>query len=253
MSHEITVTDLRKQYGSLEAVKGVSLEIPSGQIYGLLGPNGAGKTSLIKMLVTLSQPTGGSATVCGHDVARDPDRVRRVIGYVPQEVSVDRAMTAREHLELFAHLYHLDQAVIPARVNEVLAMVELEGRADEVAGKYSGGMKKRLDLACGLVHRPKMLFLDEPTLGLDIQTRYRLWEYIRRLKADGVTMILTTHYLEEADALCDRVGIMDHGKLVVEGTPGALKSEMGGEKIRKEAPSLDDVFLKYTGHGLRDE
>jgi len=244
MDVEVVVRDLRKSYASIEAVRGVSLSIRSGEMYGLLGPNGAGKTSLIKMLVTLSKPSGGTAIVCGYDVGAEPDRVREAIGYVPQEVSVDRSLTGREHLELFAHLYHLPPDSIPARVNEVLEMVELAGRADETAGTYSGGMKKRLDLACGLVHRPRVLFLDEPTLGLDIQTRRRLWEYLRLLKAGGMTMILTTHYLEEADALCDRVGIMDHGRLVVEGTPSELKGEL---------PSLDDVFLKYTGRAIRDE
>ncbi len=244
---------LQKRYGTTEAVKGVSLEIAEGEIYGLLGPNGAGKTSLIKMLVTLSKPTGGKASVCGHDVEGDPDAVRRVIGYVTQEVSIDRVLTAREHLYLYAKLYHLPTHEIPGRVDEILAMVELSDRADEVVGKFSGGMKKRLDLACGLVHRPKVLFLDEPTLGLDIQTRHRLWEYLRRLKGEGMTMILTTHYLDEADQLCDRVGIIDQGKMMVEGVPSALKASFGSGKMVQQAPSLDEVFLHHTGRHLREE
>ncbi len=313
---------LTRLYGQLHAVDGVNFDVREGEIFGFLGPNGAGKSTTIKMLTTLVKPSSGHATVVGYDLATQANQIRNVIGYVAQEIGVDGRASGWENLELQGHLYHMSNAEIKQRVTELLELVDLTKDAKKLAGAYSGGMRKRLDIATGLIHRPKLLFLDEPTTGLDPQTRANLWEYIRRLNQEqGVTIFLTTHYLEEADRLCDRIAIIDHGKIMALDTPSNLKDQVSGDVIsitfdspempadptKREAakaaladqpwvtdikesdkgglnvyvaggetampqmlrildqhnlpvvsismsrPSLDDVFLKYTGHQMRDE
>ncbi len=232
----IDVRNLTKVYrGGIKAVRGVSFDVKKGEIFGFLGPNGAGKTTTIMMLITLLEPTSGEAKVCGFDSARQPDEVRVRIGYVSQDIAVDENLTGRENLVLQGHLYHLDRETIAKRSREVLEMVDLTDRADALVSTYSGGMRKRLDIAEGLIHRPSILFLDEPTLGLDIQTRTRIWEYVRRLRAEeGITVFMTTHYMEEADNLCDRIAIIDHGQIVALGTPSELKAGIGGDLLLLE-------------------
>ncbi|MCL6451734.1 MAG: ATP-binding cassette domain-containing protein [Acetobacteraceae bacterium] len=233
MSEIITVSGLTKVYARrVLAVDGVSFSVEKGEIFGLLGPNGAGKSTTILMLITLIRPTSGQAWVCGYDVARNPDQVRHHVGYVSQDIAVDDTLTGWENLWLQGRLYHLDPALIMSRGRELLDMVDLTDRARDLVSHYSGGMRKRLDIAEGLIHRPAVLFLDEPTLGLDIQTRRRIWEYIERLRREeGVTIFLTTHYMEEADALCDRVAIIDRGRMVALGKPADLKRDLGGDVI----------------------
>ncbi len=232
----IDVKDIVKTYrGGVKAVRGVSFDVKKGEIFGFLGPNGAGKTTTILMLITLLEPTAGRALVCGHDLAKEPDEVRVRIGYVSQDIAVDESLTGVENLKLQGHLYHLDQATIVERSREVLEMVDLTERAGARVSTYSGGMRKRLDIAEGLMHRPSILFLDEPTLGLDIQTRTRIWQYIRRLRdEEGITVFMTTHYMDEADKLCDRIAIIDHGQIVALGTPSDLKNSIGGDLLLLE-------------------
>jgi ABC-2 type transport system ATP-binding protein len=232
----IEVRDLVQTYrGGVQAVRGVSFDVMKGEIFGFLGPNGAGKTTTILALITLLKPTAGRATVSGFDVSTAPDEVRVRIGYVSQDIAVDDTLTGRENLTLQGHLYHLTRAMIAERSLEVLEMVDLTDRADSRVSTYSGGMRKRLDIAEGLIHRPQVLFLDEPTLGLDIQTRTRIWDYIRRLRDhEGVTVFMTTHYMDEADKLCDRVAIIDHGDIVAIGSPAELKSGIGGDLLLLE-------------------
>ncbi|MFZ5862581.1 MAG: ATP-binding cassette domain-containing protein [Nitrospirota bacterium] len=220
-------------YGGRTALSAMDLSVSEGEILGFLGPNGAGKTSTIKILTTLSRPSSGAASVAGFDVVREPAAVRRVIGYVAQEAGVDYFLTGRENLVLQGRLYHLEARIIAERTNELLALFDIESVADQVVSSYSGGMKRKLDIATALLHRPRVLFLDEPTLGLDLQSRHALWDYIRRLNAsDGMTIFLTTHYLEEADKLAHRVAIVDQGGVKVVGTPEALKDGVGGDAIR---------------------
>jgi ABC-2 type transport system ATP-binding protein len=210
------------------AVDGIDLEVAAGEIYGFLGPNGAGKSTTVLMLTTLLPPTAGTARVAGHDIVREGPEVRRAIGAALQEAALDPILTGREHMRLQTAMHGLPKAERTQRGNELLERVGLSEAADRKVGGYSGGMKRRLDLALALVHRPRILFLDEPTTGLDIQSRTALWDEVARLAADdGVTVFLTTQYLEEADALADRVGIIDHGRIVAEGTPEALKAEIG--------------------------
>jgi ABC-2 type transport system ATP-binding protein len=225
---------LSKVYpGGRTALSAMDLSVAEGEILGFLGPNGAGKTSTIKILTTLSRPSSGTASVAGFDVIREPAAVRRVIGYVAQEAGVDYFLTGRENLVLQGRLYHLDARIIAERTNELLALFALESVADQLVSSYSGGTKRKLDIATALLHRPKVLFLDEPTLGLDLQSRHALWDYIRRLNAsDGMTIFLTTHYLEEADKLAHRVAIVDQGGVKAVGTPEALKDGVGGDTIR---------------------
>ena len=233
----LEVQDLRKRFGSTEAVRGVSFSVFEGEVFGLLGPNGAGKTTTIKMLLSILPPSDGRASVAGYDVARSGAAVRTVIGWVPQEITVDPYLTGRENLMLQAGMYHLPRAARAPRVAELLHLVELDDAADRIIRTYSGGMKKRLDLAMGLIHRPRVLFLDEPTLGLDVHTRHRLWEYILGFRDAGTTVLLTTHYLEEADSLCDRIAVIDAGVIQAMGTPDELKRAHGHESIRLEFPS----------------
>ncbi len=305
---------LTKVYeGGVLAVDGVSFSVAEGEIFGFLGPNGAGKTTTIKMLVTLLRPTGGSARVCGHDVVGSPNLVRRCVGIVFQDPALDRELTGRENLDYHARMYGLPREIRERRIGEVLDLVGLRERADWPVKRYSGGMMRRLELARGLMHYPRVLFLDEPTLGLDAQTRRAIWDYILTLKREeGVSIFLTTHYMEEADRLCDRVAIIDRGRILVSGAPGDLKSGLGGggvliartpdpdglaavvgdlwggarvtlgegevvayvddpgrrvpdlvraadsagvplDSVEIRRPSLEDVYLRYTGRRIREE
>jgi ABC-2 type transport system ATP-binding protein len=232
--------------GNVEAVRGVDLEIQTGEIFGFLGPNGAGKSTTVRMLTTLLSITSGRAEVMGIDVAADPEAVRRRIGVALQEAGLDPRQTGRELLTLHGRLFGLGQADAEARAQELLELVELEDAADRVTKGYSGGMQRRLDLAAALVHEPEVLFLDEPTTGLDPASRLTVWEEVRRINGQGTTVFLTTQYLEEADQLCDRLAIIDDGVIVREGTPSALKAELSERRDGAEI-SLDDVFLDATG------
>jgi ABC-2 type transport system ATP-binding protein len=220
----IETRDLRRTFktrgktADIEAVRGVDLVVGAGEIFGFLGPNGAGKTTTLRMLATLLPPTSGEATVAGADLRRQPQQVRERIGYVPQGGSTDPAETGRGELVLQGRLYGMDTSTAERRAREVLASLELEDAADRKLATYSGGMKRRLDVGLGIVHRPSVLFLDEPTTGLDPQARARMWDEIRRLRDGGTTVFLTTHYLDEADALADRLAIIDHGRIVADGT-----------------------------------
>ena len=233
MSAVIEVERLRKTYGDgTEAVRDISFSIEEGEFFGFLGPNGAGKSTTIKILITLLRATAGSARVFGFDIATQAEAIRMLIGYAAQEVGVDDELTGRENLTLQGRLYHMEPAVLRKRVDELLELVDLAADADRMAGSYSGGMRKRLDLATGLIHRPQLLFLDEPTTGLDPQNRAGIWSYLEELnKRDGLSIFLTTHYLEEADRLCDRLAIIDHGRIIASGSPASLKAELGGDMI----------------------
>ena len=227
----IDVSRLCKTYDSHKAVDDLSFRVYAGEIFGLLGPNGAGKSTTLRTLITLLHPTSGTATVMGYDTVREADQVRTVIGYVPQERAIDRFLTGREHLQLLGALYHLTKEEAAKRIGELLKLVDLEADADRPAKTYSGGMKRKLDIACGLLPDPKILFLDEPTLGLDVQSRLRIWEYVRMLKARGMTVVMTTNYLDEADRLCDRLAIIDGGKIKTLGAPAELKIALGGDIV----------------------
>ena len=310
--NDILVESLTKTFNGFTAVDAVSFAVGQGELFGLLGPNGAGKTTTISMLATLLRPTSGRAEVAGIDVLRDRNGVRRNIGVVFQEPALDGKLTGRENLEFHAMMYGLRRDARKARIRDVLELVELEDWAGKLVEKYSGGMRRRLEIARGLMHRPRVLFLDEPTLGLDAQTRRHIREYIGRLnREDGVTIVLTTHDMEEADALCGRVAIMDHGRFAAQDTPARLKDLLGGDAVLLEIdgpaeaaaavyagrpwvaglshdagtltltlesadrripeilalardagfavrrvelrkPSLEDVFLRFTGRSLRD-
>lgn len=234
MSEDVIKAEgLTKIFNShLTAVDHIDFSVKRGEIFGFLGPNGAGKTTTINMLITILKPTDGKASVLGFDIARQDYNVRNVIGVVPQEYTADEDLTGVENILLCADLYGIPRNIAKERVIDLLKLVELTDFGDKKVQTFSGGMRRRLELACGLVNRPKVLFLDEPTLGLDVQTRTATWNYIRKLKKEfGMTLFMTTHYLEEADALCDRVAIIDHGKIVVVGAPEKLKHSLGGDVI----------------------
>jgi ABC-2 type transport system ATP-binding protein len=248
----IEVEDLRKVYsGGVEALCGVSFAVRAGEVFALLGPNGAGKSTTVRILTTLSAPTGGQARVAGFDVVRQPREVRRRIGSVAQNSGVDPTATGRENLILQGHLFRLAAPELRARTEELLHLFQLEAAADRPAATYSGGMKRRLDVAMGLIHRPEVLFLDEPTTGLDPESRAVMWKEVRRLAAEGLTLLLTTHYLEEADQLAQRIAIVDGGRVVAAGTPEELKRGVPGN--RETMASLDEVYLRATGHAFREE
>ena len=312
----IKVDSLTKEFGGFKAVDNISFQVEDGEIFGFLGPNGAGKSTTMMILTTLLKPTSGSAFVGGYDVMSDAKKVREKIGYVQQEISVDEFLTGRENLYLHARMNQIPSNLIKSRIDDVLELVELGEKKDQATLTYSGGMRKRLDIANGLLSRPAVLFLDEPTVGLDIQTRRKIWGYIKKIRKDfGMTVFISTHYMEEADNLCDKIGIIDHGKIQVIDTPKSMKSAIGNEiisfnlvdgkasqdalieqinkiefvkevqnkqdlitvfstksnevipKIFQESinldmrissltlkqPTLDDVFISYTGHDLRDE
>ena len=227
---------------NLVAVDHINFSVKHGEIFGFLGPNGAGKTTTINMLITVLKPTEGEASILGYDIARQNNNVRNTIGVVPQEYTTDEDLTGYENILLCADLYGIPRQISKKRANELLALVELTAFKDKKVQTYSGGMRRRLELACGLVNRPKVLFLDEPTLGLDVQTRTATWNYVHMLKKEfGMTLFLTTHYLEEADALCDRIAIIDHGKIIVVGTPEDLKHSLGGDLITLAIKENEDV------------
>ena len=314
--HAIEVNSLIKKFGDFKAVDNISVQVEEGEIFGFLGPNGAGKSTTMMILTTLLKPTSGNVFVGGYDVMLNAKKVREKIGYVQQEISVDEFLTGRENLYLHARINQIPSNLIKSRIDDVLELVELGEKKDQAALTYSGGMRKRLDIANGLLSRPSVLFLDEPTVGLDIQTRRKIWGYIKKIREDfGMTIFISTHYMEEADKLCDRIGIIDHGKIQVVDTPKSMKSAIGNEiisfnlvdgkanqdalieqinkiefvkevkikqdlitvfstksnevipKIFQESinlemrirsltlkqPTLDDVFISYTGHDLRDE
>jgi ABC-2 type transport system ATP-binding protein len=235
MSDAIEVTDLRKTYaGGVEAVRGLSFAVRSGEVFALLGPNGAGKSTTVRILATLSAPTSGSARVAGFDVLREPVEVRRRLGYVAQASGVDVTATGRENLLLQGRLFRLPSAALRSRVDELLDLFQLTDAAERPAGTYSGGMRRRLDVAMGLIHRPEVLFLDEPTTGLDPESRAVMWKEVRRLAKEGLTLLLTTHYLEEADQLAQRLAIVDGGRIVAEGTPDELKGRLRGDVVSVE-------------------
>lgn len=308
----IKVEGLTKIFNKhLVAVDHINFSVKQGEIFGFLGPNGAGKTTTINMLITVLKPTAGKASILGYDIAKEANAVRYSIGVVPQEYTADEDLTGIENILLCADLYGIPREVSKKRAEELLELVELTKFKDKKVQTYSGGMRRRLELACGLINRPRVLFLDEPTLGLDVQTRAATWNYIKKLKKEfGMTLFMTTHYLEEADALCDRIAIIDHGKIVVVGTPDELKENLGGdiitlsikqdvditnlikkierikevkkeddmyliksengevtapliiEALRKEGyvvtklslskPTLNEVYLQYTGRSIRD-
>ncbi len=242
----ISVKNLTKDFNGLKAVDNVSFEVEKGGIFGLLGPNGAGKTTTIKMLTTLLKPTKGEAKIFGFDLIEEKDMVRNSIGVVFQEPALDNRLTGRENLDFHARLYGLDEKIRKKRIGDVLELVELKEKADILVKNYSGGMQRRLEIARGLMHYPKVLFLDEPTLGLDTQTRRHIWDYVLRLnKEEGTTIILTTHYMEEADYLCQKVAIMDFGKIVAQGTPESLKDILGGDVISIKASPSEKAFQAF--------
>jgi len=309
----VKVEKLTKVFGQLKAVDGVSFEVEEGEIFGFLGPNGAGKTTTINMLTTLLTASGGTAEIDGLDIHKHPNEVRRTVGVVPQEYTADEDLTGLQNILLCADLYGIPRSDSKEHAVELLKLVELSDAADRKVSTYSGGMRRRLELACGLINYPKLLFLDEPTLGLDVQTRTAVWNYIRMLKEEyRMTLFLTTHYLEEADSLCDRIAIIDHGHIIRIGTPTELKASIGGDiivvgvaesepdisadiakiplvkevkksdheyriksevgeessiqiidllrskglhvtKISLTKPTLDEAYLEFTGHGIREE
>jgi ABC-2 type transport system ATP-binding protein len=235
----IEVSDLRKSFGEIEAVRGVSFEVAAGEVFGFLGPNGAGKTTTINMLCTLAKPTAGSAHVAGHDVVRERDDVRRHIGLVFQDPTLDGYLTAEQNLRLHAELYGVDSALVPDRMRQVLEMVGLWERRDATVMTFSGGMRRRLEIARGFLHSPRVLFLDEPTIGLDPQTRSSIWRYIAQLQErEEITIFMTTHYMDEAE-FCDRIAIMDQGEIVALDTPAALKAQVGADRVRIQTEDDD--------------
>jgi ABC-2 type transport system ATP-binding protein len=235
----IEVSDLHKSFGEVEAVRGVSFEVAAGEVFGFLGPNGAGKTTTINMLCTLASPTAGTARVAGHDVVRERDDVRRHIGLVFQDPTLDGYLTAEQNLRLHAELYGVDPALVPGRMRQVLEMVGLWERRDATVMTFSGGMRRRLEIARGFLHSPRVLFLDEPTIGLDPQTRSSIWSYIAQLQErEEITIFMTTHYMDEAE-FCDRIAIMDQGQIVALDTPEALKAQVGADRVRIQTEDDD--------------
>jgi ABC-2 type transport system ATP-binding protein len=240
----VIADNLTKTFGHIVAVDHISFEIEEGEIFGFLGANGAGKTSTIMMLATALNPSSGTATVCGHDIMKERDQVRKCLGIVFQELSLDIYLTGRENLDFHARIYHLPRKLRNERISQALDLVKLEDKQDILVKFYSGGMQRRLEIARGMLNRPRVLFLDEPTLGLDVQTRRLLWDYAKSLnKESGTTILLNTHYVEEADHLCDRIAILERGKIVVTDTPKALKDSAGDSMIS----------IKLSQEGLTDE
>jgi ABC-2 type transport system ATP-binding protein len=244
----IRVSELRKSFGELEAVRGVSFDVAAGEVFGFLGPNGAGKTTTINMLCTLAKPTGGSALVAGHDVVTERDSVRRHIGLVFQDPTLDGYLTAEQNLRMHAELYGVDSKLIAGRIRQVLEMVGLWERRDATVLTFSGGMRRRLEIARGFLHSPRVLFLDEPTIGLDPQTRSSIWKYIRALqRAEQITIFMTTHYMDEAE-FCDRIAIMDQGVIVVLDTPDALKAQVGADRVTIHTDDDDAAVAALARH-----
>ncbi len=249
---DIVVENLVKRYGNVEAVKGISFSVKHGETFGFLGPNGAGKTTTIYILTTILKPTSGRAIVAGYDVVREPHNVRRHIGVVFQDPSLDDNLTGYENLYIHGKLYGLNNTLLKERIAEVLKFVELYEFKDKCVKSYSGGMRRRLEIARAMLHVPRILFLDEPTLGLDPQTRIHIWDYIKRLKDEhGVTIFLTTHYMEEAEILCNRVAIIDRGKIIALGSPDELKSIIGNDIIYVRVDNNIDVCSKLSIDGIQ--
>jgi len=247
MPASIAVKNLTKRFGDFIAVNGITFSVEEGEIFAFLGPNGAGKTTTIKMLTTLLEPTGGEMSLNGSDPRRDPHAVRQSFGIVFQDPSLDEELTAWENMEFHGVLYKVPKETRRRRIEELLRFVELWERRDDLVKRFSGGMKRRLEVARGLLHHPRILFLDEPTLGLDPQTRNHVWNYIRKLSAEeNITVFFTTHYMEEADRVAGRIAIIDHGKIVAQGTPRELKDAT-------QADTLEEAFLSLTGHTIREE
>ncbi|MDR2831229.1 MAG: ATP-binding cassette domain-containing protein [Methanobrevibacter sp.] len=246
MNNAIEIKNVSKKFGDMKAVNDLSLNIPKNEVFAVLGPNGAGKTTMINMLATLSTPSSGIIKIFGHDVVKEPEKIRELIGLTGQYASVDEALSAKQNLVIFSELLGLSIKEAKIRANELLKEFHLEDVADKVISNFSGGMRRRLDLAVSLIARPELIFLDEPTTGLDPRTRNQMWSTIRDLVKNGSTILLTTQYLEEADQLADRIAIMDKGKIAVEGTPENLKKEHNSK-------SLDEIFLKITGDGSTGE
>ncbi len=246
----ILAEGLVKHFGDVKAVDGLDLVVPWGQVYGLLGPNGAGKTTAVRILTTLLRADRGRATVAGIDVAKKPDAVRRVIGLTGQYAAVDEYLTGRENLDMVGRLYHLPAAYVKQRADELLERFQLTDAADRPVRTYSGGMRRRLDLSASLVGKPSILFLDEPTTGLDPRSRLQMWDVIADLVADGTTVLLTTQYLEEADQLAERIVVIDHGKVIAQGSSDELKTEVGGDRLEvvvRPGSSLDDAAASLRG------
>jgi ABC-2 type transport system ATP-binding protein len=245
LNDAIVIDNLSKNYGDVRAVDGLSLEVPEGQLFGLLGPNGSGKTTTIKVLCGLLKPTGGTAFVGGYEVGKSDGKVKELIGVCPQEPAVYSTLTGRENVELFGDLHSMPKEELRRRADDYLQKLGLADDAKRKVGKYSGGMQRRVSLIMAIIHNPSIAFLDEPTVAMDPQSRHVVWDFIRELKAQGKTVILTTHSMEEAEELCDRVGIIDHGKLIALGTPKELKE-------RFKARDLEDVFIQLTGRKIRE-
>jgi ABC-2 type transport system ATP-binding protein len=249
MQYAIETSAITKSFDEINAVNKISIAVKPGELFGLLGPNGAGKTTLINMLSTMIEPSAGRALVWGYDIIKNADDVRQNIGVVFQDTTLDDRLTGRENLDLHGRLYGLDGKTRKERIKEVLSLVELTERADAIVKTYSGGMMRRLEIARGLMHHPRVLFLDEPTLGLDPQTRLHIWDYIKLLnKEEGVTIMLTTHYMEEADKLCDRIAIIDHGEIVALDTPQVLKNMLGGDVITLELEKPGDIEILCSAY-----
>ncbi|MCL2288502.1 MAG: ATP-binding cassette domain-containing protein [Candidatus Bathyarchaeota archaeon] len=248
MPHVIEIQNLTKVYNTFKAVDNLNITVDNGEIFGLLGPNGAGKTTTVSMLCTILKPSSGTAKVDGYDIVREPGKVRKSIGIVFQDPSVDDRLTGRENLLMHANLYGVPVSVQRERIKNILKLIELEDRADDLLRTYSGGMRRRLEIGRGLIHQPKVLFLDEPTVGLDPHTRDHIWRYIKELKeANDITVVLTTHYMDEADRLSDRIAIMDHGKIVVLDTPQKLKATLEGDVVVVKSnnnEALEELLVK---------
>ena len=245
MAFAIVIENLTKDYGDVRAVDGLSLSIPEAEVFGLLGPNGSGKTTTINCLTGLVKPTGGTLKVGGHDVQTESSEARAVMGVSPQETAIFPYLTGRENVELFGALYSVPKKRLGAGVDQMMEKVGLMDEARRRVSKYSGGMKRRVSIAMALVQDPEIVLLDEPTVGMDPQSRRAIWDFIMELRDKGKTIVLTTHYMEEAEELCDRVGIIDHGKLIALGSPAELKSKYG-------ARDLEDVFIQLTGRRIRE-
>ena len=246
MNYAIVLENFSKHYGDVKAVNGLTLRIPEGEIFGLLGPNGSGKTTTINCLSGLVNPTLGNLQVGGFDVQKETAKVRGILGACPQETALYPYLSGKENIELFGDLYSVPREVLKRNVLHVIEKVGLEGDADRRVSKYSGGMKRRVSIAMALVQDPKILFLDEPTVGMDPQSRRAVWDFIQELKKEGKTVLLTTHYMEEAEQLCDEVGIIDHGRLIELGAPDALR-------LKYSSKDLEGVFIQLTGRKIREE
>lgn len=236
----IELQQLTKRYGPVEALRSLDLSVPRGCLYGLLGPNGAGKTTALRILCTLLAPDSGRVIVAGHDALKEPRKVRELLGYVAQEVAIDKILTGRELLQLQGALYHRPARLLAPRIEELVERMGMGDWIDRRCGSYSGGMRRRLDLACGLLHSPELLVLDEPTVGLDIESRAAIWQVLRELRQAGTTVLLSSHYLEEVDALADRLAIIDGGRVIAEGSPSALKEALGGDRVTLRVREFSD-------------